>query len=390
MRDMLDLIFTHATSPTDDRYLREQIAAQVKAVNATAGKGDRGQVEQAEKVVQADPAHAFEFDATGLASLTAAGSTWSAGRFETVSIRELRERARLRTAGATGRVRLCVLNGASPVTDIGSLQATSRDGALFQVASQFNCLESPGPYVTPVAEYFNDPTQGPRAAISAFPGTLLRHYAAPSPGGARFVQETDRRQIDLLADALGLDVVRNGYFTGEEVADRHSLGALLESNFEAIRVGVHDELQVVLGYDWDGGLEASERSRIAQVFTSTVAGGEYGAARLLGRETFAAVCRQMLRAAYLGTLLAAISLGRRRVVLTLIGGGAFNNPKPLIWTAIEWALEEVAPFLAGDLEVVVNGHNLPLTMRYAVLAAVKRYNGAYVTFTRSGLDTIQR
>ena len=34
-------------------------------------------------------------------------------------------------------------------TDIGSLQATAGPGMLFQVASQFNCLEAPGPFVTP-------------------------------------------------------------------------------------------------------------------------------------------------------------------------------------------------------------------------------------------------
>jgi hypothetical protein len=65
----------------------------------------------------------------------------------------------------------------SPATDIGSLQATAGAGTLFPAASQFNCLESPGPYVVDVADYFHDQTQGPRASISAFPGTLPRHYA---------------------------------------------------------------------------------------------------------------------------------------------------------------------------------------------------------------------
>lgn len=388
MPDMLDLGFAHAT--TEDVFLRLHIGAHVKAVTATAGKGDRSQVAQAEKGVRADPGSAFVFDSAGVASLVAAGSTWSAGRFATVSIGELRALARKRAPSAAGKIRLCVFNGASPATDIGSLQATSKAGTLFQVASQFNCLESPGPYVTPVADYFYDPTQGPRAAVSAFPAALLRHYAAPAPDGLRFVQETDGRQIDLLADACGPGVVRNGYLTGEGVANRHALGALLEGNFEAIRVGVHDAAQVVLGYNWDGGVEDSEERRVTQVFTSTAAGGSYGAVSRLGREAFTVVCQQLLRAAYLGTLLAAVALGQRRVVLTLIGGGAFGNSIPLIWTAIEWALDEVAPFLSQDLEVVVNGHNLPNTMHTAVLAAVKRRGGAYMTFNRNGLDTIQR
>ncbi len=70
--------------------------------------------------------------------------------------------------------------------------------------------------MTPVARYFSDPTQGPRAAISAFPATLLRHYAAPGADGARFVQATDGPQIDLLGDALGPGV--SGLAHGQPVA----------------------------------------------------------------------------------------------------------------------------------------------------------------------------
>ena len=76
-----------------------------------------------------------------------------------------------RKAGAAGgRLRLWVLDGASAATDVGGLQATAAPGSLFQAASQFNCLESPGPYVTPVAQYFHDRTQGPRARSRHFLG----------------------------------------------------------------------------------------------------------------------------------------------------------------------------------------------------------------------------
>src|SRR5207302_917673 len=81
-----------------------------------------------------------------------------------------------------------------------------------RAAAQFNCLESPGPFITPVAHYFHDYTQGPRASISAFPGTLLRHYAAPGAYGKRFVQ-TETEQLNLLADVFGPEVavVQSGY-----------------------------------------------------------------------------------------------------------------------------------------------------------------------------------
>ena len=122
-------------------------------------------------------------------------------------------------------------------------------------------------------------------------------------------------------------------------------------------MGVHEGVQVILGYDFEGSVADSEERRIAQVFTSTVAGGWYGGAGLSGAE-FEGACRQLLRAAYLGTLLAAADLGQRMAVLTLIGGGVFGNPIPLIWDAILWAAAETEPLLSRDLDVIVNGRNL--------------------------------
>jgi hypothetical protein len=192
---------------------------------------------------------------------------------------------------------------------VGGLQATAPPGSLFQAASQFNCLESPGPYVTPVVQYFRDYTQGPRASISAFPGTLLRHYAAPGTHGKRFVQ-TEKKQLNLLADVLAPEVaqVQSGYLMAHNVRDPAALLAALTDRFESIRVGVHEGVQVVLGYDFEGAVDDSENRRIAQVFTSTVAGGGYGGAGMSGA-AFEGGCRQLLRAAYLGTLLAFARTG---------------------------------------------------------------------------------
>ncbi len=378
---MLDALVRQGSDPAAHAELLREVRAHVARVEASAGRGDAKQVREAEDDVIAGRG-TFTFDGDGRAVLTAAGMTWCAGRFETVSVATLRQRALdHKTAGAAGRARLWVLLGRSPATDIGALQATAHDGTLFQVASQFNCLESPGPYVTRVSSYFDDPTQGPRASVSAFPATLLRHYRAPGEGGSRFVQETDKKQINLLADAFGPGVagVRNGYLTADAVADPQALVRALEANFELIRVGVHDAAQVVLGYDWDGEVPDSASRRIAQVFTSTVAGGGYGGARL--GAAFEPACGHLLRAAYLGTLLAAAALGQRRVVLTLIGGGVFGNPMRLIWETILRAVDEVGPFLAGDLDVVVNGYNLAGQVgRDEIVTAVRARGGAVLAF----------
>ena len=318
------------------------------AALASAGRGDPSQVARWEEALRRDPGR-LVFDPDGAARLVLLGQELAAGRFETPTLAELR--ARLPgPVGQPAPARLAVLLGSGPLTDVGALQALAPPGTLFQVASQFNCLESPGPYLVPVADYLRDPTQGPRASISAFPGTLLRHYAAPGPDGARFVQ-TGARQLDLLRDALpaGVARVRDGYLIDENVRDPEGLVPALEAGFERIRVGVHAGVQVVLGYDFAGRVEGAPR--IAQVFTSTWA-TSYSHRKSVRASAREATCRLLLRAAYLGTLLAAAGLSQRAVVLTAIGGGVFKNPHPLIWEAILWALDQVAPRLSAPLDVV--------------------------------------
>jgi hypothetical protein len=384
---MIDLLLAHGADASREDELLFAVAAHEAAVLASAGGGESGQVGRAEAVVRADPAGAFSFGAEGSATLTAAGRTWRAGRFETVSLGVLRARAAELAKGRSARLRLWVLDGANPATDIGSLQGHADGDTLFQVASQFNCLEASGPWVRPVDGYFNDPTQGPRASISAFAGTLLRHYCAPGERGGRFVQVSDGQQIELLGDVCSPDLatVRNGYLLAGDVANPKGLARALEARFDAIRVGVHDDIDAVLGYDWDGAVPSPPR--ISQDFTSTVAGGGYGdtAGGVLD------VCRPLLRAAYLGTLLAAVGLGRGRVVLTLIGGGVFGNPLPLIWESIIWALAEVEPLLSSDLDVVVNGRNLGSHVDREILAAAARQRGGVLLdWPRMGAATIHR
>jgi hypothetical protein len=383
---VIELFLEYAANPS----IGSKLSVAITNLIGSAGQGNVGLVEMAERAVSADPFRAFSLDADGFATLSVGEHSWHAGRFETPSIAELRQRAR--KAGATsGRLRLWVLDGANPATDVGGLQATATPGSLFQVASQFNCLESPGPYVTPVGEYFHDRTQGPRASISAFPGTLLRHYAAPRNDGKRFVQ-TDADQLNLLAGVFGPDVARvqSGYLMADNVRDSVALVAALTARFESIRVGIHEGVQVVLGYDFEGSVTDSETRRVAQVFTSTVAGGWYGGTGLQGA-AFEGASRSLLRAAYLGTLLAAATLGQGVAVLTLIGGGVFGNPTPLIWEAICWAAAETEPLLSRDLDVIINGRNLGNHVpRETILAGVRERGGALLAFPRFGLPEVLR
>lgn len=370
------------------RELERALAEHVSAVVGSANRGDEELVGRIEDEVAADPRRALRFGSDGSAQLVAAGQRYQAGRFEVLRLCELASRAQAARARAGRRLRrrrLWVFDGASPGTDIGALQATAAPGSMFQVASQFNCLEAPGAFVVPVRNYLTDPTQGPRASISAFPATLLRHYAAPAESGRRFAQKSDGEQLDLLADVCdpGVAAVKNGYLRSVDIADAPAFAHALEARFESIAVGVHDGAEVVLGYDWLGGVEGAPHRTISQVFTSTVAGGMYGDAG--EGEVGLTICRQLLRAAYLGTMLAAAALGKRRVALTMIGGGVFGNPLPLIWESIVWAADQVVHALHDDLTIIVNGRNLGQELPHAQLReAAQARGGGLVRWSKSG------
>jgi hypothetical protein len=352
----------------------ELLREHTRVVLASARSGGLGRIADAEEFVTRDPAAAFAFDAAGRASLRVGERTFAAGRFTTPTIGALK--TAVARAGQPGRVRLFVLDGATPATDIGALQAFAGEATMFQVASQFYCLEAPGPEVVRVRDYLHDPTQGPRAAISCFPGTLLRHYAAPGDGG-RFVQTNEGRQIELLAAVCepGVARVRGGYLLDRNIAEPIVFAELLERRFDEIMVGIHEELEVVFGYAWDG--RVAPGVRVSQAFTSTLAAGGYSDGRL-ARTDFFRICERLQRAAQLGTILGAAATGARRVVMTLIGGGVFGNPTEVIWEAIAWAADEAAR-LGAALDVVVNGRNLGQQVdRARLVADTQRRGGAVI------------
>lgn len=338
-----------------------------------------------EAAVAADPAGCLPVDLRGDATLEVGVERWSAGHFEVPSLDALAGRIPAPGPGAVAP-RLFVLLGRGPLTDVGALQALLGPGVLYQVASQFNCLEAPGDHMVPVARYPSDPTQGPRASVSAFPGTFLRHYRAPSPGGP-FVQRDDR-SLDLLAEALppGVAAVRAGYLRPEGVHDAEALAAALGSRSGRIRVGLHAGVEVALGHDW-GGPVPHPAPRIHQVFTSTIALGGYGRAQGLGPSA-EAIERRLLGAAYLGTLLAARALGASTVVLTMIGGGVFGNSHSRIWEALLAALDQPLVATGAPLEVWLNARDTPLPLAQLEQGAGAR-GGRVVRVRGRQLETLR-
>ena len=282
------------------------------------------------------------------------GRAWTYGELEVPSLAELRQRA-LSSAPPSGKLSIREI-----IADAQTLHVDpSNEGALFQVASQFNLLEMTSPHITPeqgVGIYEHDHTQGPACAIAAGAGTIYRNYFVMVNGQ---VGQSARNQIDCLADigaALGnsknrLWEMRNGYALASygglvEISKR--LRALDEEELDKIRqklrIGIQWETQVTL-HDC--------KHLVSQAYCSALPVAYSRHAPAL----WADFARLVLEAAYEATLCAAIvNMGRngsKRVFLTLLGGGVFGNEAGWIIGAIRRALSLYEHI---DLDVAIVSH----------------------------------
>lgn len=289
----------------------------------------------------------FAVEGPQLRSL-ANGRTFAIGTFSTPSLASLRDRTNGMMPG-----RLQVTHEA--IGDVLELHARPENrGAVFQVASQLNCLEFADPSAVPehgVTDYATDPTQGPACSLAAAGATVYRNYFAPVRG---ISGQTHDRQIDTLedlAEALGRAGafwdVRNGYTWSDEARLGRLREALDRCDREAllgmVKIGVHADVGVTFARRF---VEPTEPSRVTQAFCSAISCG-YTTVELACWEPLATL---VLDAAYEATLRAAVldatrgGAGARdagvpkRVWLTFLGGGAFGNRKEWIAGAIGRAL----------------------------------------------------
>lgn len=274
---------------------------------------------------------------------TVNGKRYGIGELTLPTVAGLRSRANLER-GQRSSVRPMVGEARSLHSD------PEFEGALFQVASQFNVLEMTSQHVTPeegVTRYAWDATQGPACAIAAGAATIFRNYFAPV--GDQIGQSAER-QIDTLAglgaalsELTGIAVpelwtMSNGYAlcTRQGLA---AIGALLDDASEDLRddlrgylaIGVHRDVEVT---DLDG----PPRRLVSQAFCSALPLG-YSP---LPSGQWAPFARLVLEAAYEATLLTAAERagagGSNIVLLTRVGGGVFGNDPGWIDAAIERAL----------------------------------------------------
>lgn len=279
------------------------------------------------------------------------GRTFGVGHFETPDLQTLRARAGAPQGSPT------VFHDA--IGDVLELHAdpSNRD-AMFQVASQLNCLEFADPNAIPedgVTGYAHDPTQGPACALAAAAATVYRNYCVPL-GEAR--GQTRDRQIDTLADAralLGaLDAfvsVRNGYAFSDRQRLAGATAALANIGRDAfidrMRIGVQSGVEVTFASRF---VEPQTTVHVNQAFCSALSCG-YDRSPT---DAWGPLATAVLDAAYEATLLAARAGVRAGtcsgiVWLTFLGGGAFGNDPEWIANAIARAIR-----VAGDASLEIH------------------------------------
>ncbi len=251
------------------------------------------------------------------------------------------------------------------VGDSQTLHASSEaEGALFQVASQFNLLEMISPSVSPedgVSIYQSDNTQGPACAIAAGAGTIYRNYYALVDGEPG---QAEHRQIDCLEDLgelLGNNgdkhwTMKNGYALAS--------GPGLDHVSEIIRTADEEMLERLrgslrIGIQWDTEVTVAESGHlVSQAYCSALP----VAYSSLPPEKWKPFATLVLEAAYEATLSAAVlnseRTGNKDVYLTLVGGGASGNHIDWITNAIERSLSLFEHYPL-DVKIVSFGRRNP-------------------------------
>jgi serine/threonine protein kinase len=279
------------------------------------------------------------------------------GRFECPSVAELRSKLAAAQGAAAPSAGLSFAHLAAPA-GVGPLHfEPSNAGAVFQAASQFNCLEMTGPDVSPsagVGIYINDRTQGPACALACPAATVYRNYLVQHEGntGQHPVQIDTLKEVGV---AVGNDdgrywVMQNGYTMPvgrdsltELAARLRTEPNLVEQAEAALRVGVH----------WETSVAPPLEHRVCQVYASAL---PCAYARGPPEGDWEPFARLVLRAAYEATLavgaVRSLEAGGARVkcYLTALGGGVFGNRYEWIRDAISHALDR---YQGWPLDVVL-------------------------------------
>jgi hypothetical protein len=269
------------------------------------------------------------------------GETYNAGRF---TVRNILSFEVLTPVGG-GRVHMVRGNGrrSSKLYLIDVLESQSYDdfdGATFLAASNFNCLEFAGPGQTAaqgVTCYIHDWTQGPFCALATGAAVVYRNYFIEHGNGA--VGQIDE-EIHLLKDTPLDKCVRHGY----PEPTPQDLQTILNHEWDnpnQFYVGVHENCQVTTKRD-SGSMDMFTRAPPGRIAHHVYAAAFNFAGSMPKCPQTLEIGKKMLMAEYRATVLAAWELSRKypgrkgsnKLLLTVLGGGVFANPRQMICEAI--------------------------------------------------------
>ena len=276
------------------------------------------------------------------------------GEFKIISLKDLRSQTKKNNTNKKNKVEVI----RADVKDL--LSDKKNHNAVFQVASQFNCLEMINENITPergVTRYAYDLTQGPICSIAAGAATIFRNYYVDTNGQEG---QTKLNQLNtlkgitkFLENVTGVDYknlieVKNGYaFITEdklELINEYLLNNEKESIKELLEIGVHSGIEVTQNIQTD-------KMLVTQAFCSALP-VSYNL-NINDKELWKPFASLILEAAYEATLLTAVNNKNytNKVFLTLLGGGAFGNNESWIINAIKSSLKNIENY-GLDIKIV--------------------------------------
>ena len=276
------------------------------------------------------------------------------GEFKIISLKDLRSQTKKNNTNKKNKVEVI----RADVKDL--LSDKKNHNAVFQVASQFNCLEMINENITPergVTRYAYDLTQGPICSIAAGAATIFRNYYVDTNGQEG---QTESNQLNtfknitkflegvIMRASKNIIEVKNGYaFITEdklELINEYLLNNEKENIKELLEIGVHSGIEVTQNIQTD-------KMLVTQAFCSALP-VSYNL-NINDKELWKPFASLILEAAYEATLLTAVKNKNytNKVFLTLLGGGVFGNNESWIINSIKSSLKNTENY-GLDIKIV--------------------------------------
>jgi len=338
----------------------------------------------------------------GLLSSSAKSDThYDIGKFRYPTLGKLRSESQeiIENNDSSDKGEISKLTFNTLIADVQSLHGKVENKfAIFQVASQFNCLEFVSPGVTPesgVTDYSNDRTQGPACCLCTGPAITYRNYlhyyedeiavgiSIDSERATARNGQRKERQADMLSDfsrKIGNNVDDNGggkgvfwdMKGGYAMSNSKRLQKIPWNKFltddsnhcnkydelmQTLRIGIHEDIEVTHFGGFGIKKIQNKDMKVTHCLCSAVP-VSYNTAHSRASD-WEPLARIILKASYECVFHAAIlnmmrhhnneeCTGSRKIFLTKVGGGVFGNRSSWINDAIIHCCQKFKKF---NLEV---------------------------------------